>query len=260
MSGASLDFLSGLSAEDKLFARQCADKVKAAEDKYRTSFTFFLSEGKAEIARRVMAAFSFERFMLWGGSESAERVMLGVFAPYDDPGTDSFPIKALTISYSGRENLTHRDVLGSLMGLCIARETVGDIYAGEKQAIVFLTATAADEVMRGLTKVGRESVSVTEGFDPSAVPERGYKEISGTVSSLRADCVLSLAARISRARAEELISSGLMTVKGQAVTKTSHHIEEGDTFSARGYGKFVLEKVGGNTKKDRIYIDVKKYI
>jgi RNA-binding protein YlmH len=260
MSGASLDFLSGSSADDRLFARQCADKVRAAEDKYRTGFTFFLTEGKAETARRVMAAFSFERFMLWGGTDSAERVMLGVFAPYDEPSAEAFPIKALTIGYSGRESISHRDILGSLMGLNIARETVGDIYAGEKQAIVFLTNTAADEVMRGLAKVGRESVSVAEGFDPDAVPERGYKEISGTVSSLRADCVLSLAARISRARAEELISSGLMTVKGQAVTKTSHRLEEGDTFSARGYGKFVLERVGGNTKKDRIFIDVKKYI
>ena len=82
---------------------------------------------------------------------------------------------------------------------------------------------------------------------------------SGTVSSLRADCVLSLAARISRARAEELIASGLMTVKGQTVTKASHRLAEGDTFTARGCGKFILERVGGNTKKDRIIIDVKKY-
>ncbi len=259
MGGVSLDFLSGLSEEDKLFARQCADKVRAAEDRSRTGFTFFLPEGKAEIARRVMAAYCFERFLLWGGHTDAERVMLGVFAPYDEPSEEAFPIRALTIAYSGRESVTHRDILGSLMGLNIARETVGDILVGEKSSFVFLTETAAEEALRGLAKVGREGVTLTEGFDPAAVPERGFKEISGTVSSLRADCVLSLAARISRARAEELIASGLMTVKGQAVTKVSHRLEEGDTFSARGYGKFVLERVGGNTKKDRIYIDVKKY-
>lgn len=260
MSGVSLEFLSGLDDDDRLFARQCADKVQAAEERFRTGFTFFLGEGRAETARRVAAAYSFERYMLWGGYDGAERVVFGAFAPYDEPAEGAFPVRALTISYSGRESVTHRDILGSLMGLNIARETVGDILVGERQSFVFLTETAAEEALRGLTKVGRSGVSVTEGFDASAMPERGFKEIGGTVSSLRADCVLSLAARISRARAEELIASGLMTVKGQAVTKASHRLEEGDTFSARGYGKFILERVGGNTKKDRIYIDVKKYI
>ena len=255
----SLDFLSGLDDEDRLFARQCADKVRAADERYRTGFTFFLSEGRAEIARRVAAAHSFERYMLWGGCETAERAVMGFFAPYDEPAAEAFPIRALTIAYSGKESVTHRDILGSLMGLNIARETVGDIYVGEKQSFVFLTETAAEEALRGLTKVGRSGVSVTEGFDPSALPERSFTVHSGTVSSLRADCVLSLAARISRARAEELIASGLMTVKGQTVTKVSHRLAEGDTFTARGYGKFILERVGGNTKKDRIIIDVKKY-
>ncbi len=260
MGEVSLDFLHGLSEEDRLFARRCADRVRAAEEKYRTGFTFFLTEGQAGIARSVAGAFGFGRAMLWGGYEGAERVMLGCFSEYDEPSEESFPIRALTVSCGRQAAITHRDVLGSLMGLDIARETVGDILVGEDKCIIFLTDTAAEEVLRGLTKIGRTGVKTAPGADLTQLPEKEFKKITGTVSSLRADCVLSLAARIPRAKAEQLISQGLMTVRGQTVTKGSRQLAEGDSFSARGYGKFVLETIGGNTKKDRIFIDIKKFV
>lgn len=262
MSEVSLGFLHGLTDEDRLFARQCADKIRAADERYRTGFTFFLTEGRAEIARQVAEAYSFESYMLWGGYENAERVAAGFFAPFEEPSESGFPIRALTITY-GRQSgagITHRDVLGTLMGLNIARETVGDIIVTGDRSFVFLTDTAAEEALRSLTKIGRTGVNVAEGFDASALPEKKFTEREGTVSSLRADCVLSFAARISRGKAEQLIAQGLMNVRGQTVTKTSHRLSEGDSFSARGFGKFILERVGGNTKKDRIFILVKKFI
>ena len=43
-------------------------------------------------------------------------------------------------------------------------------------------------------------------------------------------------------------------------TKPDHLLAEGDTVSARGFGKFELTEVGGTTKKGRISIVVKRFI
>lgn len=260
MKKASLSFLQNLTDEEKIFVNQVADKIYAADEKYKTGFTFFLSEGKAELARRVLASYTFENYCFFGGYDSAERVMLGLFPEFTEPCEEEFPITALTFSFRAQDKLTHRDFLGALMGLDISRDTVGDIVVGESTACVFLTDTAAKEALRTLTKIGRAGVKISQGYDRSVMPVRNFKDISGTVSSLRTDCVVSLAIRCSRTKAEQLISSGAVSVKGQTVFNGAKKIDEGDSFSVRGHGKFILENIGRSTKKERTFIELKKFI
>ena len=49
---SSLSFLHNLSDEDKIFVNSVADKIYAAENKYRRSFTFFLNEAKYDLAKK----------------------------------------------------------------------------------------------------------------------------------------------------------------------------------------------------------------
>jgi RNA-binding protein YlmH len=260
MKKQQLAFLHGLTDDEKIFAAAVSDKIYAAREKYRTGFTFFLDESKAELAKRVIAAYSFENYAFYGGYCGAQRVMLGLFAPYEECAESEFPIKALTFSYRAADGLTHRDFLGALMSQNIARETVGDILVTESKACVFLTPPAADEVLRSLTKIGRAGVKIACGYDETVSPKREFADITGTVSSLRLDCIAALAARCSRAKAEQLIASGQVSVKGTAVTQCDKRLEEGDGFAVRGYGKFILFKIGKSTKKERTFIEIKKFI
>ena len=260
MNNSSLSFLHDISDEEKYFANMIADKIYAAEEKYRTGFTFFLNEARAELAEKILASRSFENYRFFGGYDEAERVMLGLFPEYEDPEQAEFPLTALTFSYRPQDKPSHRDFLGALMGLNISRETVGDILVGESAACVFLTDTAAELVQQSLTKVGRVGVKISQGYDRSVIPVRNFKAISGTVSSLRLDCVASLAAGCSRAKIQQLISGGAVSVKGSTVTDVSKKIEEGNNFSIRGKGKFVLVNIGKSTKKDRIFIEIRKFI
>jgi RNA-binding protein YlmH len=260
MKKSSLSFLGNLSEEDKIFANSVADKIYAADERYRTGFTFFLGEGKAEIARKVLASQSYENYLFFGGHKDAERLMLGIFPEFEDPTEEAFPITALTFSYRAQDKLTHRDFLGALMGLNISRDTVGDIVVGESEAYAFLTDTAAVEAFNGISKIGRAGVKISRGYNPDDLPEREFKEISGTVSSLRIDCVVSLAARCSRTKAEQLVSSGAVAISGQTVLSGAKKIDEGESFSVRGSGKFILEKIGKSTKKERTFIEIKKFI
>lgn len=252
-----------LSDEEKFFVGSVYDKIYAARDRYRTGFTFFLTEPQAALAKKIAASERFENFRSFGGYEGAERVVFGFFADGDEPREDAlsefFPISALTLRYRPADKITHRDILGALMSLNIARETVGDILAGEGCAVVFLTAAAAREAA-GIIKIGRTGVRISEGFDPDSLPEREFAPINGTVSSLRADSVVALALRCARSKSAALISGGSVVLRGQVCTQTSAQVAEGDVFSVRGHGKFRLEKVGAPTKKDRIFIEIYKYI
>jgi RNA-binding protein YlmH len=146
------------------------------------------------------------------------------------------------------------------MSLKISRETIGDIRVGDGAAYVFLTETAANDAFNSISKVGSEGVKISRGFDSEKIPKREFKEIKGSVSSLRVDCVVSLAAGCSRTVAEQLVSSGNVSVHGKALLNGAKKLCEGDVFSVRGSGKFILENIGGSTKKGRTFIELKKFI
>ena len=57
-----------------------------------------------------------------------------------------------------------------------------------------------------------------------------------------------------------LIASGRVQVNWRECTKPDKLLVEGDTVSARGFGKFQLAEVGGVTKKGRTAIVVKRYV
>ncbi len=255
----SLSFLGQLSPEDKLLAGRVIDSIKACEEKYADRFTFFLDEHQQALCRKVLASQCFEGYRFFGGYEGAGRKILGMFAPYSDPDDADFPMTAVSILYRRSDTLTHRDILGCLMSLGINRETLGDIIVSEGHSVVFVYDTVVGAVMP-VEKVGRIGVKTAEGMNGIVIPEQRFSEIEGTVASLRLDSVLGLALRISREKAVGLIRSGSVSVNYTAAQGADRKLEEGDVFSVRGYGKFVLAEAGSVTKKDRIHIKVNKYI
>lgn len=236
------------------------DWAETAEEKYVTRYSFFMDERQCGLCGQVLRSVKYENYILWGGYENAERKMLCVYPPYSEDIKDSFPIIPVTFSYRKEDKLSHRDFLGSLMALQIKRECVGDILVGEGRTAVFLKDTVAQEVLLSLHKIGRIGVKTEMGFDGKAVLKTEFKEITGTVASLRADSVISLALRLSREKASTLIKGGAAEINHLRVDSPKKVMETGDKFSVRGYGKFILRSIDGTSKKDRIHITVCKYI
>ncbi len=189
--------------------------------------------------------------ILFGGFDGAERQMVAFVPDYEEP---SFPICAVKISSPMINSLSHRDFLGSILGLGIKREKCGDIIISEKEAFVILSEEISSYVLNSLEKVGRvgvkcEIVSLSE----IKIPEKSFKPITGTVSSLRLDAVVSLFWGKGRSKASEIIAGGLVFINGIQVMKNDFHLKDGDIISLRGKGKATLS-VGGTSKKDRIFI------
>ena len=87
-----------------------------------------------------------------------------------------------------------------------------------------------------------------------------FSEITGTVSSLRIDCITSLVTKQSREKSALHIKSVGADVNYKKVFSPDTQLKAGDIFSIRGFGKFILFSIGGVTKKNRIHVCIKKYI
>ena len=255
----SLSFLGQLAAEDKLLAGRITDSIRMCGEKYVTKFTFFLDEHQQMLCRKLLASECFENYLFFGGYEGAQRCILGLFPPYCEADPSAFPMKAVSFKYRKTDVLTHRDFLGCLMSLGIERNTVGDIIVSEGQAAAFIYDTVVPSVLL-IKKIGRVGVEASEGMNGITVPEQKYTSVTGTVASLRLDSVLSVALRLSREKTAALIRSGNVQVNYVVSLLTDTKTAQGDVFSVKGYGKFVLSEVGSVTKKDRIHITVNKYI
>lgn len=255
----SLSFLGDISYEDKLLAGRILDSIRITEDKYINKFTFFLNEHQTELSRKVLASMRFENYLFFGGYEKAQRCILGLFPPYTEPDITAFPLKTVSFSFRKSDSLTHRDLLGCIMSRGVERDTVGDIIVSEGEAAVFVYDTVADDVLL-IEKIGRVGVSSRLSTGDIKLPEQKFQSVEGTIASLRLDCVTGLALRISREKASSLINSGSVQVNSMPVTSVSFLLEEGDVFSVKRFGKFVVYQVGSKTKKDRIHIKVNKYI
>lgn len=260
MNRRNFSFLNNITDEDRTLLSRVLDWAETAEEKYVTRCSFFMDERQCGQCEQVLRSVKYENYMLWGGYENAEREMLCVYPPYSEDIKENFPIVPVTFVYRKEDRLSHRDFLGSLMALQIKRECVGDILVGEGSTAVFLKDTVAQDVLSSLHKIGRVGVKTETGFDINSAPKTEFREISGTVASLRADSVISLALRISREKASTLIIGGSAEINHLKTESPKKIMETGDKFSVRGYGKFLLRSIDGTSKKDRLHITVCKYI
>lgn len=260
MKEFNCSFLKNMSKQDQLLVDKIIDWIAIANEKYIEKFSFFLDCRQSKIVKQVFDSLKFDNYNLFGGYDDAHRVVLGVFPPYSDMNNNNFPVKGITFTFRNCDILTHRDVLGSLMSLNISRDCIGDIIIKEGKAIVFVIDKILPLILENVHKISRIGVKTEVGFDSSdTIVKQKFTEINGTVASLRADCIVSLAVNISRDKASNLIKSNGIVVDYEEVFSPSTAMCEGNILSIRGYGKFLLNSINGLSRKNRLHVTIKKY-
>ncbi len=242
-------------------AARVADAVTIAQKRHQTKFIGYLGEHEAAYAAGVARSLDHTPVRMFGGYEGASRVFLGVFSQYDEPMDELFPIFPVTFILGAHMTtaLSHRDYLGALLNLGLSRDSVGDIITQESGAVAFLNESAAALAVSELAKVGGAGVKVQKGIPTGFAPEKRFETFDGVVASERLDCVVALVTRLSREKAAQLIESGLVGLNGREQDNISYRMAGGDTFSIRGYGKFVYDGISGTTKKGRAHILLRRY-
>lgn len=246
--------------EDRVFFARIYDRLVGAEQKNIPGVTCFLSPREQVLTERMLPRMNLHFF---GGSPEAERTMACWLPEYLDEewlsGEDG-PVAAVRATYFEKDELTHRDFLGSLMGSGIKRETVGDIYVGKGTCDFLVTREILPYILDNLVSAGRTKLHVEQiPLEELSIPQVTVKECKDTVSSLRLDAIVGSGFRMARGKASALIETGKVSLNDLPCLKPDKLLAEGDKISARGFGKLVLRQVGGKTKKDRISILLEQY-
>lgn len=239
------------------FIKKIDDLCKRSVNKNIITYTGFLTPTEKQI---IIKNFSNTKIIFNGGIESAERVRAFFIPEYIDEIDISNYIVAFRASFSFKE-LTHRDFLGALLSLGIDRKCIGDIYVFEKEAYFFVTNDIAKYINGNLDKVGSVGAKVEEvNFNEVKVLEPNFKEINFTVPSLRLDSIVSGAINISREKTSLVIKNGNVLLNYLVCENVSKLLSEGDIFSVKGYGKFILKEVGNMSRKGKIFVKLNKYV
>lgn len=251
-----------MDKEENLFQNRLKELADTAYKRNIPVFTDFLNLNELNIFHRLQSEWKGVSCFPFGGYETAERQMIA-FLPDALSYEYNYPISILKISPAHEkfaQALTHRDYLGTILGLQIERSKIGDILIQGNSAIVFCHARLSAFVMDNLIKVKHTNVHVTEIDlqDFQYCPQ--YLEQRGSIASIRMDNILSLACNQSRTSVTELIVSGKVYCNGKLVSSNSMIPKENDVISVRGFGKFIFCEALSTTKKGRIMVLLKIYV
>ncbi len=250
--------LSQYSRDDEWLSR-CGDFEQSVLKYKNVRFSHFVSPHDLAVFKSKYRLTTDVKCKIYGGSNDAERVILGFYPDFLEIKETDFPITPLKISNVGA--LNHRDVLGAVLGLGIKRELVGDIYFDDDSAVLMCEKNAADYIMYNLKNVGRQNVDVI-AYDIKTTFSLNHKfeVIKIIVASLRLDAVLSAVCKISRKDASKHILSDNVNLNFMVENNPDKKVSSGDVISVRHHGRFMLDNITGETRKGRIILEVKKYI
>lgn len=190
--------------------------------------------------------------ILYGGYNDAERKRAYFFDNQED---NIIPIKIDT--HSKHLQLSHQNILGTLLSLGITHDSIGDILP--KQGIVFITKEISKEIFLSFQKINNVDITISI-YNGAIHSENDYEEFKTTVDSLRLDLVVSKIAKISRNEATEMIQKELIKLNHQIHQKPTTTVKETDVISIRKCGRFRILDTSKTSRKGKIILIYLKYI
>ena len=257
--------MADMEKEEQILRKRFMDMAASADHRENTVFSDFMNLNEQNIFLSMKQELPMIKYFTYGGFSDAERKILcfcGNEAVADIEQLQ-FPIACIRIvprNSKFSDNLTHRDFLGAVLNLGIDRSKVGDILILENEGYLFCTNSISTFITDQLVKVKHTTIStsVIEKKDFEYKPN--YKEVTGTVSSIRLDSILSVAFHGSRSSLVGLIEGGKVLVNSREVISNSYNLKEKDVVSVRGLGKFIFEGTSYQTKKGRYSVKILLYI
>lgn len=251
---------------EELYAR--LEDMKKRAVRGEVGISAFLSPRELHYAAARLRACG-AAFFEYGGYGEAERKRIYLLPEYMEQSCDadslreygeSDGIAVISAKGSGFCRISHRDFMGSLLGLGIERSVIGDIVAlDDASAMVFCDEKIADFLISAWDQAGRDKIKcqraeLSEGF----APKRNYTQINDTVASPRLDCVVAALCNLSREKARECVLAGACELNYECEERPDREVPEGALISVRGQGKFKIFSIGTRTKKGRLRLSAGK--
>lgn len=246
-------FVPAQNDEERFLMRHVEDLARAAFGRGIARYSAFLSDREQQLAQAALnrAGAPEESCRFEGGWPDAERRVLCLEPEDCYPASPVCCVRLRCRALAGAQLPVHKDYLGSLMGLELRREALGDIVLPPEEpgtAYLFALEPAAALICQELRSVGRTEVTAQQ-LALDEVPEFAQAERrlqTATVSSLRLD-------------AAELVAAGRVEINHLPVSSAHAPVYESDVFTVRGKGRFCLTALPGKSKKDRQIIEFFQY-
>ncbi|MBP3504130.1 MAG: hypothetical protein J6K18_03295 [Bacilli bacterium] len=189
-----------------------------------------------------------------GGYDGAERkrALIG----YLDNSKLNYDIVILQSSYDPKfGEISHRNVLGTIMAFGIKRNTFGDIVVENNLITIFASLEISDFLINNLTMISHQRMNfkIIKNFIQTE-----KKEVIQTinVASMRLDAVVAKAINCGRSEAVDLINSGLVLINHKECLNISHTVKENDLLSIRKFGRVEILEIMGLSKKNRTIVKI----
>lgn len=178
------------------------------------------------------------------------------------PKTEDLDFEIVLLEIVPKEdnhNITHRDILGTLIHLGFSRNQIGDIIITDG-IYLFITKDIKPEVLAKLTQIKHTNVEVNEiALDSLSSKDISfYEEDQITVSSMRIDTIISRIIAGSRTKAQEFILAKNVKLNGILTKEVDTFLKEQDRLSIYKYGRVIIGDISKTTKKGNILLNIKK--
>lgn len=239
---------------NEYFGIRVHDWIEQAEKYHSPTITPFLNESEVAIVKKICG--NKIAYHEDGGYDEANYKRV-IFLPNRE---DDFSlVVCLVATFNPKFNeIGHRDVLGALMNLQIARNQIGDLWVEGNRIILYTTHSQSAYIQQNCTKIKRSSIQFNESSQHYAQVINRIKS-TVSVSSERLDAVISAMIQKPRGIAQDLIRDGSVKVNHEILEDSSKLCNNEDTISIRGFGKYIYRGVIKTTKKDRYLIEFEKY-
>lgn len=253
-----------MNKEEQILIHRLMDLATMSYRKDVAIYSNFINLNEQNLLLGIKKELPPIKLELSGGFSYAERKIVGFLPMYFQEITPVFPLQCIKIKPTSEkysQALTHRDYLGAILGLGLERDKIGDILIQDEGTFVFVHQVIGDFILNNLFEVKRTAVTLEEVYDGESLtltPQ--FKEIKGSVSSIRLDAVTALGFSKSRGQMASLIQGGKVFVNSKLIQSNSYTLKEGDVVSVRGFGKFIYESIQQQTKKGRYFITINRFI
>ncbi|WP_350344861.1 YlmH/Sll1252 family protein [Proteinivorax tanatarense] len=246
---------------DKVTIGKALDAAELAQQKNLIKDTDFLDPYYRDTLIKVTKGLFGIKYHINGGYPGAERAKVTFYPDFLHKDDIEDAISCIQVTGTFPQKYSHRDFLGSILGLGISREKVGDIITFESGCQVVLDNRLVDFIKLNLTKVGNINVKAKEIYPHQLeVRDIKVKKIKGTVASLRLDAVGGLGFSLSRTKLASLIKGERVKVNWKTIKNPAYMVEEGDVISLKGKGRISVANEGKETRKGRKHLEINRFV
>lgn len=243
-------------AEEAPLIDSLNDMINQAASEYRPILSHFLNPRELYIARTLVNMQDEVKLSANGGVPGAERQRALFYPEYYEPEIADFQITLMEVSYPHKfAVLHHGSILGTLVNSGVQREVLGDIITDAQRWQFFVEAPIASFLTGEIDRISRVKVRLEEQPLSQTVEQISeWEEVEETVSSLRADVLISHFYNVSRKHAKNLFHAHKIQLNWMTLEKPDYELADFDILSVRGYGRIRLNEQNGVSKKGKLKI------